>query len=100
MKVDGRDGRGPQNREKFFLLGGEIVREINVSCTGDPVHAGDKALTWETPAKRGRVNRYALLPLATTCTILIPLHVGRSKKIVFIENKYIDIDSVRRVWKK
>jgi hypothetical protein len=25
----------------------------------DPVHAGDKALTWETPTKRGRVNRYA-----------------------------------------
>lgn len=43
---------------------------------------------------------WALLPLATTCTILIPLHVGRTKKIVFIENKYIDIDSVRREWKK
>ena len=24
----------------------------------DPVHAGDKALTRETPAQRGRVNRY------------------------------------------
>ena len=34
------------------------MREINVSCAGDPVHAGDKALTRETPAKRGRVNRY------------------------------------------
>ena len=33
--------------------------EINVSRTGDPVHAGDKTLTRETPAKRGRVNRYA-----------------------------------------
>jgi hypothetical protein len=33
------------------------VREINVSRAGDPVHAGDKALTRETPAKRGRVNR-------------------------------------------
>jgi hypothetical protein len=32
--------------------------EINISCAGDPVHAGDKALTWETPAQRGRVNRY------------------------------------------
>jgi hypothetical protein len=27
------------------------VREINVSRAGDPVHAGDKALTWETPAR-------------------------------------------------
>jgi hypothetical protein len=34
------------------------VRKINVSRAGDPVHAGDKALTRETPAKRGRVNRY------------------------------------------
>jgi hypothetical protein len=54
LKVDGRD---PQNRENIFLLG-EIVREINVSCAGDPVHAGDKALTRETPTQRGRVNRY------------------------------------------
>jgi hypothetical protein len=36
------------------------VREINVSRVGDPVHAGDKALTLETPAQRGRVNRYAI----------------------------------------
>ena len=56
MKVDGRD---PQNWEKKSLLGGiscgrkRCVREINVSRTGDPVHAGDKALTRET------VNRYA-----------------------------------------
>jgi len=34
------------------------VREINVSRAWDPVHAGDKALTRETPTKRGRVNRY------------------------------------------
>jgi hypothetical protein len=35
------------------------VREIDVSRAGDPVHAGDKALTWETPTQRGgRVNRY------------------------------------------
>jgi hypothetical protein len=40
------------------------VREINVSHTGDPVHAGDKALTWETPVQRGRVNRYAVIFLA------------------------------------
>jgi hypothetical protein len=34
------------------------VREIYVSRAGDPVHAGDKTLTRETPAQRGRVNRY------------------------------------------
>ena len=34
------------------------MREINVSRAGDPVHAEDKALTRETPAQRGRVNRY------------------------------------------
>ena len=34
------------------------MREINVSRAGDPVHAGDKALTWENPVQRGRVNRY------------------------------------------
>jgi hypothetical protein len=56
LKVDGRD---PQNREKKFLLG-QIVREINVSRAGDPVHAEDKALTWETPTQRGRVNRYVV----------------------------------------
>jgi hypothetical protein len=27
---------------------------------GDPVHAGDKALTLKTPTQRGRVNRYAI----------------------------------------
>ena len=44
-----------------FFIGGRkrCVREINVSRAWDPVHAGDKALTRETPAKRGRVNRYA-----------------------------------------
>ena len=50
----------------WFFVGGILcgrkrcVREINVSRAWDPVHAGDKALTWETPAKRGRVNRYAI----------------------------------------
>ena len=49
----------------FFYWGGRscgrkrCVREINVSSAWDPVYAGDKALTRETPAKRGRVNRYA-----------------------------------------
>jgi hypothetical protein len=37
------------------------VLEINVSRAGDPVHAGDKTLTQETPAQRGRVNRYVSL---------------------------------------
>ena len=37
------------------------MREINVSHAGDPVHAGDKALTQETPAQMGRVNRYGLI---------------------------------------
>ena len=35
------------------------MQEINVSRAGDSVHAGDKALKRETPAQRGRVNRYA-----------------------------------------
>ena len=43
----------------WFFCWGDIVRKINVSRAWDPVHAGDKALTRETPAKRGRVNRYA-----------------------------------------
>ena len=34
------------------------MREIYVSRVGDPVHAGDKTLKWETPTQRGRVNRY------------------------------------------
>jgi hypothetical protein len=45
---------------QILYMGGEIVREINVSRTGDPVHAGDKALTRETPVQRGRVDRYAV----------------------------------------
>jgi hypothetical protein len=46
-----------------FFVGGRkrCVREINVSRAWDPVHAGDKALTRESPAKRGRVNRYVIL---------------------------------------
>jgi D-serine deaminase-like pyridoxal phosphate-dependent protein len=36
------------------------VREINVYRAGDPVNAGDKALTRDTPAQRGRVNRYGI----------------------------------------
>jgi hypothetical protein len=50
--------------EEIFVVGGRscgrkrCVREINVSRAGDPVHAGDKALTRETPVQRGRVNRF------------------------------------------
>ena len=52
--------KGPsKSGEHFFVGGGEIVQEINVSSAGDPVHAGDKALMQETLAQRGRVNRYA-----------------------------------------
>jgi hypothetical protein len=49
-----------------FFVGGRscgrkrCVREFNVSRIGDPVNAGDKALMRETPAQRGRVNRYGL----------------------------------------
>ena len=52
-----------------FFVGGiscgrkRCVREINVSRAWDPVHAGDQALTRETPAKRGRVNRYVTVVL-------------------------------------
>ena len=51
---------------KQIFCWGEIVREercvrkIYVSRAGDPVHAGDKALTRETPVQRGRVNRYGI----------------------------------------
>jgi hypothetical protein len=35
-----------------------MAKTSQASRAGDPVHAGDKALTWETPVQRGRVNRY------------------------------------------
>ena len=56
----------------YFFVGRRkrCVREINVSRAWDPVHAGDKALTWETPAKRGRVNRYDLLWVNITWLLL------------------------------
>jgi hypothetical protein len=46
---------------KQIFCWGEIVREIYVSRAGDPFHAGDKALTLETPAQRVRVNRYDVI---------------------------------------
>ena len=51
-----------ESKKKFCW--GEIMQEEKM-CVGDlclpcrrPSHAGDKALTWETPVQRGRVNRY------------------------------------------
>jgi hypothetical protein len=44
----------------WFCCWGEIVQEINVSRAWDPVNTGDKALTRDTPAQRGRVNRYGI----------------------------------------
>jgi hypothetical protein len=46
-------------RSRFYCTWFICWGEINVSRAWDQVHAGDKALTWETPVKRGRVNRYA-----------------------------------------
>jgi hypothetical protein len=60
------------------------VREINVS------RAGDKALTQETPAKRGRVNRYVscfycfmFLEKKTTDNADNNLNTSQSHKILF-----------------
>ena len=71
-----------------FFVGGRscgrkrCVREINVSCAGDPVHAGDKALTRETPVQRGRVNRYVNMTNDKVMTIVldIDLRSGMKKK--------------------
>ena len=44
---------------KNKIVGGRLcgrkryVQEMYVSCAGDPVHAGDQALTRETPGKGG-----------------------------------------------
>ena len=56
---------------RTFFCWGEIVREITVSRAGDPVHAGDKALTRETPAQKGRVNRY-VCNVFTNANLLSP----------------------------
>ena len=75
LKVDRRDGRDPQNREKIFVLGGDRAGGkgvINVSRAGDPVHAGDKALMRETPTQRGRVNRYGYVPLVVNTSWYFP----------------------------
>ena len=50
------------------------MQEINVSRTWDPVHAGDKALTRETPAKRGRVNRYDIETRSVVLYLSFSLH--------------------------
>jgi hypothetical protein len=44
----------------WFFRWGKIVREINVSRPGDPVHAGDKALMRETPSCRRDILRLIL----------------------------------------
>ena len=46
-----------EESKQFCLFGGDR--------TGDPVHAGDEALTRETPVQRGRVNRYAPVLVTT-----------------------------------
>jgi hypothetical protein len=50
------------------------VREINVSRAGDPVHAGDKALTWETPAQRHLGWRFGSLDIILKVDHLRTLH--------------------------
>ena len=47
--------------------------EINFSCAGDPVHAGDETLTQETPAQRGRVNRYEFV-MNLLIPAILPAH--------------------------
>jgi hypothetical protein len=65
------------------------VREIYVSCVGDPVHAGDKALTLETPAQRGRVNRYAIKAVfILACMILTVLVVRGTDYISSCKSNY------------
>ena len=72
-----------------FFVGGiscgrkRCVREINVSRAWDPVHAGDKALARETPAKRRRVNRYEITD-STHWTKKKPQQVQKCGSIKFI----------------
>ena len=71
-----------------FFVGGRscgrkrCVPEINVSRAWDPVHAGDKALTRETPAKRGRVNRYGRTSTDNSRNALFIFGKVASKKMV------------------
>jgi hypothetical protein len=51
----------------------EWVSQISDSAW-DPVHAGDKALTRETPAKRGRVNRYDIETRSVVLYLSFSLH--------------------------
>jgi hypothetical protein len=53
------------------------VREIYISRAGDPVHAGDKALTRETPAQRhfhrctcNSVRTLGAVYIISTCNLL------------------------------
>ena len=79
------------------------MREINVSSAGDPVHARDKALTRETPAQRGRVNRYAktisISPVTNKINkLILTLSINGLCVLVFNAIFYnISVESLRSV---
>jgi hypothetical protein len=79
------------------------VWEINVSSAGDPVHARDKALTRETPAQRGRVNRYAktisISPVTNKINkLILTLSINGLCVLVFNAIFYnISVESLRSV---
>ena len=85
-----------------FFVGGRscgrkrCVREINVSRAWDPVHVGDKALMRETPAKKGRVNRYVIryvqsqiVVLARKAKCCLYLAVGTVVLVVFFVSMHV-----------
>ena len=84
-----------------FFVGGRswgrkrCVREINVSCAWDPVHAGDKALTRETPTKRGRVKRYANCKLKSRLNL--PSNLTLNFEFPFLINLFAYLDTVPRL---
>ena len=62
------------------------MQEIYVSHAGDPVHAGDKALTRETPAQRGRVLTGMIFTRPSEMKIIcLPL------VLLYLSTIYIDI---------
>jgi hypothetical protein len=78
-----------------FSCWGENVWEINVSCAWDPVHAGDKALTRETPTKRGRVKRYANCKLKSRLNL--PSNLTLNFEFPFLINLFAYLDTVPRL---